>query len=67
MARQPKIEMERRGTALERLVEAVERGEIESIEDLTREEISWLLARARPGESLEDLFDRLRGPGRERD
>ena len=68
MARQTKsVEPRKPGTALEHLIEAVENGEIEAIEDLTREEISWLLARARPGESLEDLFDRLRGTGRERE
>jgi hypothetical protein len=52
---------------MEQLIEAVERGEIEAMEDLTREEVSMLLSRARPGESLEDLFDRLRQPRRERD
>ena len=66
MARHETIDAERRRQAVERLVEAVERGEIEALEDLTREEVSLLLARARPGESLEDLFDRLRQPTRER-
>lgn len=67
MARHEKPDEERRRLALEELIAAVERGEIDAVEDLSREEVSLLLARARPGESLEDLFDRLRQPVRERD
>lgn len=48
--------------ALERLLESVENGAVEAIEDLDREEVALLLTRARPGESLQDLFDRLRQP-----
>ena len=47
-------------TELERLIEAVENGEVDAIEDLTREEVALLLACGRPEESLQDLFDRLR-------
>jgi hypothetical protein len=53
-------ETERRRIELERLVEAVENGEIDALEDLTEEEVALLLTRARPEESLQDLFDRLR-------
>jgi hypothetical protein len=67
MARQEMVGAERRRLAMEQLIEAVERGDIEALEDLTREEVSLLLSRARPGESLEDLFDRLRQPRRDRD
>jgi hypothetical protein len=67
MARHENAEAERRRLALEQLIEALESGEIEALEDLSREEVSLLLARARPGESLEDLFDRLRQPVRDRD
>lgn len=51
---------------LERLIEAVENGEIDAIEDLTREEAALFMTRARPEESLVDLFDRLRRQGPER-
>jgi hypothetical protein len=67
MAHYENAEVERRRLALERLVESVERGEIDALEDLTPEEVSLLLSHARPGESLEDLLDRLRQPVRERD
>ncbi len=67
MARHEIAEAEVRRLAMERLFEAVENGEIEAVEDLTREEVSMLLARALPGESLEELFDRLRQPARDRE
>lgn len=67
MAHVGNADAERRRLALERLVESVERGEIEAIEDLTPEEVSLLLSQARSGESLEDLLDRLRQPSHERD
>jgi len=51
----------------ERLVLAILRGEIGAIEDLEPAQIALLLSRARPAESLEDLFDRLRQPGRDQD
>jgi len=47
---------------IERLVESVENGDVDAIEDLSASEIALLLTRAKPGESLEDLFDRLRSP-----
>lgn len=59
-------EAEKRRMDLERLIDAVENGEIEAIEDLTADEVALLLTRARPEESLENLFDRLRGPAPER-
>ena len=67
MAQHENAEAERDRLALGRLIESVERGEIDAVEDLTPEEVSLLLSRARPGESLEDLFDRLRQPAPERD
>jgi hypothetical protein len=59
-------EADRRRIELERLVEAVECGEVEAIEDLTPDEVALLLTRARPEESLQDLFDRLRRETAER-
>ena len=67
MTQHEHAEAERRRLALERLIESVEAGEIDAIEDLSPEEVSLLLSHARPGESLEDLFDRLRQPAHERD
>ena len=67
MARHENAEAERRRLAIEHLIESVARGEIDALEDLTREEVSLLLSRARPGESLEDLLDRLRQPAHERE
>lgn len=67
MALHEKAEAERRRLTLERLIESVETGEIDSVEDLSTEEVSLLLSRARPGESFEDLLDRLRQPAHERD
>jgi hypothetical protein len=52
---------------VERLVESVENGTVDALEDLSREEVALLLTRARPGESLEDLFDRLRPTAADRD
>lgn len=52
---------------VERLVESVESGAVDAIEDLSASEIGLLLTRAKPGESLEDLFDRLRPGTQSRD
>lgn len=63
--RESDLEAERR-REVERLVESVENGTVDAIEDLSRAEVALLLTRARPGESLEDLFDRLRQPAPDR-
>lgn len=67
MAQNEYADVERRRLALERLIESVEAGEIDAVEDLSPEEVSLLLSHARTGESLEDLLDRLRQPAHERD
>jgi hypothetical protein len=59
-------EAEERRMQLERLIEAVENGDVETPEDLTSDEIALLLTRSRPEESLQDLFDRLRRETRAR-
>jgi hypothetical protein len=56
---------ERRERRMEDLLAAVENGDIEAIEDLTEREVELLLSRSMPGESFEDLLDRLRRPARE--
>lgn len=56
---------QRQRLEFERLVEAIENGEVDSIEDLNTAEIALLTNRTRPGESLEDLFDRLRQASRD--
>lgn len=67
MARHESVEQERARLDLDRLLAALEEGRIDALEDLTRHEVALLLSRARPGESLQDLFDRVRQPqgGRE--
>lgn len=67
MVRHESVHEERARQELEQLLAAIEEGRIDAIEDLTREEVALLVSRVRPGESLQDLFDRVRQPqgGRE--
>lgn len=67
MARHELLDEERRRMALERLMDSLENGEIDAVEDLSAEEVALLMSRARPGESLGDLFDRVRQPARGRE
>ncbi len=67
MERNETAQATKRRLALERLIESIENGDVDAIEDLSREEIDMLLARVRPNESLEQLFDRMRQPSRERE
>ncbi len=67
MARHETLEQEQKRLAVEELVAAIEGGRIDAIEDLSPKEVALLLTRARPGEALADLFDRVRLPGGERE
>ncbi len=58
---------ERSRRKFEFLCAATENGEIDAFEDLGSEDLALLTARTKTGQRVQDLFDRLKLAGGERD